>query len=129
MPEKIQRDAFLYMEPKPPKGEFAQCSTCFMWIPESNTCAIHGEELEVQGTDSCGLYVHGESAFEEAAKLVTEEESGLVTHPVRCENCYYGGKECGLYVKLNKALPELFDLDTKISPQACCNGQTPKEAR
>jgi hypothetical protein len=47
---------------------------------------------------------------------------------VRCENCRWfdvGYSSCGLYSKLNAALPALFALDSKVDPHGCCNAQTP----
>lgn len=118
---KIGRDAFLYMEPKPPKADFAQCASCFMFIPERKECAILGPGYEVLPDDSCGLYVHGDSTFEESAALVTPEESGFVSERVQCHRCVFGGEHCRLYVNLNRQQSEFFDLETKISPNACCN--------
>src|ERR1044071_3959086 len=85
---KLKRDTFLYMEPKEPKDEFAQCSTCRMYLPGKQRCAILGPSLNVPPEASCGLYVHGEpSDDQDAEKIVTTEEAGFVKRQVRCENC------------------------------------------
>ena len=128
---KIGRDAFLYLEPKGKDGsQFAQCSTCMMFMPDEELCSIHGPKLKILSRDSCGFYVQGKPMHEgEAMALVTPAESGLVHREVRCENCQYLGNPqttCLLYEKLNKLLPTKFWLDTKVKKQACCNAQTPK---
>jgi hypothetical protein len=123
---KVTRDAFLYLDPKAPKESFAQCSTCVLMMPGTTTCAIHGPDLDVKGA-SCGLYVHGTPTDDQPQqKLVTPEESGFVRREVRCENCRFfeEGDTCALFVKLNDALPEIFDLETKVADQGCCNAQS-----
>jgi len=125
---KVDRSAFLYMEPKNEENrqEFAQCSTCMMWLYDVNKCSIHGENVEVTGDMSCSLYVEGKPMTAEEhppMPLVTPEESGLVSHPVRCENCTHfdGIRICNLYVALNRKVSDLFDLDTNVDPNGCCN--------
>jgi hypothetical protein len=81
----------------------------------------------MDGGFSCGLYVPGKPVNFPVKKYVTPQESGLVDRQVRCENCKFGGEECGLYKMLNKKMPEVFDLDTKIESKACCNAQTPSK--
>jgi hypothetical protein len=60
---------------------------------------------------------------------VTPEESGLVDRRVQCHRCEFAEKGaiyCGLFAKINKALPEEFDLNPKIHPHGCCNAQQPR---
>jgi len=145
---KNNRDAFLYFDssPKSPRGKFAQCETCRMFVPDEymgndddmDLCIAHGSNVKVGETFSCGLYSgwpkgapNPEVIRDHAAELkkgipgaVTPDESGLVDRQVRCENCLFHNRspsECHLYDKLNKALPELWDLDTKVDPHGCCN--------
>lgn len=126
--EKITRDAFLYFDPKGDKKRFAQCATCMMWTGDKgHTCTIIGQDFPVHGVDSCGVYVHGSNHEDMIGKemaLVTPKEVGFYRGKVRCENCkYLPGKEtCELYVLLNRMMPEIFDLDTKVDPHGCCNG-------
>lgn len=126
---KINRDAFLYLPPKPPKASFAQCATCRDWVSGDRRCVIHGPKINVPGSASCGLYVNGVPRMPgtKTHPDVTPEQSGLVNRAVRCENCKYmeGPALCGLFDMLNKKLPSYFDLDTKIEAQGCCNAQTP----
>src|SRR5689334_9403073 len=85
--KKITRDAFLYLEPKEPKDQFAQCGTCRMFTGKS--CSILGK-TKVTKDMSCGLYVHGPISPSLAGKEVasyTAKEAGLVNRAVRCENC------------------------------------------
>ena len=127
---QVTRDAFLYLEPKHEKNRasFAQCRRCHMWTSKKHKiCMIHGRDEEVEGGDSCGLYVEGDPMPEmagKAMKLVTPKESGLVRQPVRCENCVSfapAASTCKLYVTLNRN-PH-FALKTRVKPQGCCNAQ------
>jgi hypothetical protein len=119
--QKIKRDAFLYMNPKPPQNSFAQCGTCRQFT--GTGCLILGD-TKITKDMACGLYTRGRPQLhmkgrEEA--LVPPKEAGLVNFQVRCENCKYGGSDCQLYEMLNDQLPETFDLETKIDPKGCCN--------
>jgi hypothetical protein len=129
---KLERDAFLYLNPEPGVADFAQCSSCEMWVQGDNRCTIHGPRVRVPGSASCGFYIYGEvqepGYLTEA--LVTAEESGLVDRKVRCENCQWGGPStyrCRLFAGLNERLPDIFDLDEHIEPKGCCNAQLPGE--
>ncbi len=124
--EKVQRDAFIYLDPKPPQDKFAQCGTCMMFTGSS--CTILGKDKKVDAGDSCALYVHGKPQPKmkgKEHKSVTPEEAGFVEgEQVRCENCVYGDKSrgvCKLFEKLNREMPADFDLKEKIHPKGCCN--------
>lgn len=125
---KVKRDAFLYEEPRPPVDKFAQCATCVFFTNPG--CPAIGDKA-VKATDSCGLYCHGKPGSEKPKKpFATPEEAGLVHRAVRCENCSFfeGPNHCGLFARLNKEQPDIFDLDEKVHPKACCNSQMPKTA-
>jgi len=124
-PQKITREAFLYMESD--EEDFAQCGTCWQFDPEQKRCAILGPDFEVDADDSCCLYTKGDPVEgQPMVTRVTPKDAGFVKREVRCENCVYGGKKCELYVMLNKKLPDVFNLNPNIKPRACCNAQTPK---
>lgn len=128
--EFLKRDCFLYLDPKDPKDEFAQCNTCVMWVFRDK-CTIHGPKIDVFGSMSCGLYVHGTPQPRGTATraVVTPLESGLVDRDVRCENCRWGGPEtyiCAFFTMLNNIMPQVFKLDINIEPKACCNAQMPR---
>lgn len=127
----ITRDAFLYLAPKAPKDSFAQCGTCLQFVEGDNRCIILGPAVRVTAQMSCGFYLHGDPKPKGAKseKIVTREEAGLVDREVRCENCAYFAKTCGLYEKLNAKLPGYFDLDAKVDAKGCCNAQEPKAQR
>jgi hypothetical protein len=134
MADKLTRDTFLYLDPVPDVDDFAQCSTCSMWMV-NNLCSIHGSGVYVPGTASCGLYIYGQPNTDpqpgDTKDIVTPTESGLVDRPVRCENCRWGGPqeyECQLFDLLNRYMPDIFELDTAIDPKGCCNAQQPREA-
>lgn len=145
---KNNTDAFLYFDssPKSPRGQFAQCISCRMFVPDKymgtdndmDLCIAHGSNVKVGESFSCGLYSgwpkgspnpevirdHARELKKVIPGAVTPDESGLVDREVRCENCFFHRKspsECHLYDQLNKALPELFDLDIKVDPYGCCN--------
>lgn len=40
---KVTRAAFLYLDPKGNKSQFAQCGTCMMFT--GDTCTIHGKPI------------------------------------------------------------------------------------
>lgn len=127
---RLSRDAFLYLDNLDEIDDFAQCSTCRDWVEGDDRCFIHGSQLEVLGTMSCGFYVCG-TPLEEGSPtfgLVSPMESGLVDREVRCENCRHLVEEsiCGFFKTLNEALPELFALDIEIDRRGCCNAQQPK---
>lgn len=128
---KLGRDAFLYMDPKPPQKRFAQCSTCRDWVTGDRRCVIHGPKVQVFGGDSCGLYVWGtpKPPGTDTEVIVTPKESGFVERLVRCENCQWFGDDgnCGLYQLLNRRLSDTFDLDIRVDAHGCCNAQQPME--
>ena len=136
-PAKIKRDAFIYLDPKGNKKKFAQCETCMMWTgPKHNTCTIHGKDESITVTMSCDFYVHGMPMPKMAGKehkSVTPKESGLVDRKVRCENCgHYSTKptsHCHLFMTLNKAHPELFDLEEGVDKYGCCNANVPMKEK
>lgn len=119
----IRRDAFLYLDPKPPENQFAQCGTCMMFT--GSTCTIHGLDVPITKRHSCGLYVHGkpmpnEKGHEMAS--VTPEESGLIEAHVRCKNCRFFQAEkswCGLYERMSAG--GVFQLNAAVHPNGCCN--------
>lgn len=126
----IRRDAFLYLDPKAPKNQFAQCGTCMMMT--GLTCTIHGPSVAITKGHSCGYYVHGMPMPEEQGhemKLVTPKESGLIKAQVRCENCQSFEKDqntCTLFMRLNETGG--FDLDSSVNQQGCCNAWVEKSS-
>lgn len=127
----ITRDAFVYMDPKPPVRSFAQCETCTMWT--GRNCVILGDMFPVFARDSCNVYVHGISRLtsEEREPIITPSEVGFVRREVRCENCIaYEPKTsiCKMYKTLNDKVPEFFELDINVHPYGCCNAQTAKDS-
>lgn len=124
--ERITRDAFLYLEPKgsQPKEQFAQCGTCLFRFDQDGCALMHGVKINFQD-GTCAMYSEGEPLFPDAFKDYTKDEIGYTVRQVRCENCRYGGEQCQLYLQLNKALPQAFDLDPKIIPLGCCNANSP----
>lgn len=131
--KKLERDAFLYLNPEPGIDDFAQCSSCQDWVQGDNRCTIHGPRVRTPGTASCGFYIFGDPqpAGTDTEAVVTADESGLVDREVRCENCQWGGPtttRCRFFLSLNERLPDVFDLDEHIEPKGCCNAQLPGEA-
>ena len=119
----LDRSAFIYLPPKGKKDEFAQCGTCIAFMPDRERCAWFGKDDHVIADASCALYVHGKpNNDQKIIGSVTPKQAGYVEAQVRCENCHYvKGQKCTLFEKLNKALPNIFKLDTKIEDKACCN--------
>lgn len=132
--EKVTRATFLYMKPKPgyDPEENAQCESCIHWIDDKDRCELHGKGDDIDGDDSCCLYVAGPNATgKEPLGRVTPKESGLVSRQVRCDNCMFFDPDsepkvhCDFYSQLNRMLPKVFDLDRYVEEDACCNAQTP----
>jgi hypothetical protein len=128
--KRINRDAFLYLDSKGNKKNFAQCGSCTMFT--GSTCTILGPDVKITTEMSCGFYVPGTPDTSMKGKeiaSVTPKEAGLVDRQVRCENCVHvdlDESKCYLFEKLNSSNPSLFSLDTNIDAQGCCNAQTPK---
>ena len=121
---KITCSTFLYMDPKDPEDNFAQCSTCAHFLPESERCTLFGKNDKVIANASCNLYAHGTpKEDQEILNSMSPDVAGYLTGKVRCENCSWFNKDstCGLFQELNK-LKDIFDLDTKVNPKGCCNG-------
>ena len=122
---KITRGAFLYLEPKG-EVQFAQCATCYLFMPGRQRCSIFGPDDVVVANASCGLYVNGTPHDDqEIISAVTPHEAGYVEGQVRCENCTWYDADagtCGLFELLNRADPGAFDCDPQVQAKACCNG-------
>ena len=120
---KIGRDAFLYLAPRIPFEQFAQCSTCKMYT--GIACSIMAQE-SVPPTASCGFYIPGGiNPLLTPQPLVSSIEAGLVDREVRCENCAFYSGVCDLFVRLNNTLPDIFALDEQVDRYGCCNAQEP----
>jgi len=118
---KIKRDAFAYMDGN--QANFAQCESCCWTQPidaHRGLCCLLNHE--VADDDTCGAYVQGWYAGMSPARRLSDEEAGYLKHTqVRCENCRYGGDRCKLYMALNRSAPNIFHLEEKITPLACCS--------
>lgn len=129
---KLTRSAFIYLEQIVPTKQFAQCSTCSLFLPGKERCGIFSEKDEVKANASCGLYIQGSPNDEQEIRgVVTPEDAGYVNGQVRCENCIWFNADpstCGLFEDLNKAMPSVWDLDEKVLAEACCNGWQSKSA-
>lgn len=121
------RSAFGYMEPHPSIPDFAQCGTCPLWLKPHRNCYWLSADDDVLRNDSCILYVQGTPCTDPsilATGTLTKPEVGFHRGSVRCENCSSYDKpvsQCELYVKINRAFPQLFKLKPGVKPRACCN--------
>lgn len=124
-PKKINRSAFLYLEPKDPDSakNFAQCSTCQLFLPKKKRCGLFGPNDHVKANASCGLYIYGTPSDQQKIQnVVTPEAAGYVEGNVRCENCgWYEDGQCMLFADLDKKMSDTFDLGSAVSPKGCCN--------
>lgn len=121
---KIDRSAFIYLEPKNEGKDFAQCSTCQHFLPGKLRCSLFGPDDKVIALASCGLYAAGSPHDDQKIiNAATPQESGYVEEAVRCENCswFNTDKSCGLYQELMQKMPDAFDLEIQVKDQACCN--------
>ena len=119
---KIDRSAFIYLPPKAPMHEFAQCSTCVLFIRDDERCVLFADGDRVIPEATCGLYLHGDPGGEQCMSICTPKQAGYLEGQVRCENCsWLSGGKCGLYEMLNKLKPDVFDLDESVHARGCCN--------
>lgn len=121
---KRGRDAFLYLAPRIPFNQFAQCSTCKLYT--GIACSIMAQET-VPPTASCGFYIPGGiNPLLTPLPLVSATEAGLVDREVRCENCIsFNNGKCELFARLNNTFPDIFALDEQVDRYGCCNAQEP----
>lgn len=131
--EPLDRSIFVYIEPKEGEKEFAQCSTCRMFLPEYNLCSILGTRFKVSPNGSCTEYTPGgpaeESELEHVSAAFAPSEVGYEERPVRCENCRFfstGDYKCDLYHRLNTTYPTIFSLKERVHPKGCCNANAPR---
>lgn len=119
----ISRAAFLYLPPTGDHKDFAQCSSCGMFIPERDQCWLFGPKDKVVADASCGMYIQGTpSNDQEPQNKVTPQDAGYNLGQVRCENCkWLSDGTCTLFELLNTQLPDIFDLDTQVHDKGCCN--------
>ncbi len=134
----IERDAFIYLEPKSRDDRewFAQCKSCRMFVPQMSRCIIHGSKVKVGEGDSCGFWVdwptpdgspNPQVVSDHAAELrkdipgsVTPKESGFVDDRVQCHRCdFFEEGTCYLYRSLG--------LDDQVKHNACCNAWTKRD--
>ena len=121
--DKINRDAFIYLNPKAPTKDFAQCKTCTMFLPNKQRCSAFSESFKVVANGSCALYCNGKpNDNQQINNSVTPEQAGYVVAQVRCENCdWFKDDICKLYEILNNKLPDIFELDENVDLKGCCN--------
>ena len=103
------------------EGTDYECKDCMLFI-KNQRCMVHGKDDVILETDSCGLFIYGESYDKGAPMgLYTPERSGL-THSKNgfsCKRCEYFNppeKKCS-------EVDENSDGDDPgiIHPNACCN--------
>jgi hypothetical protein len=126
--DKVRRDAFIYLEPRNNIKDFAQCSSCSHFMPDSERCTLFSKNYKVVAEGSCSLYVQGVPADNQVIMdSITPKDAGYVVAKVRCENCVaLEGTTCTFFETLNQKIPDFFNLDTKVKPRACCNAWAPK---
>jgi len=123
---KFDRDIFIYLEPQKKQNpkDFAQCGSCFMFMPGKERCSIFPEDFKVIADASCSLYVHGQPTDDQAWKTAVDPKAaGYVKEQVRCENCKWldPGNKCGFFVYLNEKMNDTFNINEKVDPKGCCN--------
>jgi broad specificity phosphatase PhoE len=140
---EIDTDVFLDLKSQPKAGEverveytmlnnYAQCTSCKMFISSKAVCSLHGMDVKIKGSMSCSLHAYGhadESELQHVSAAFTPQESGLVDRQVRCENCKFYCEEdsdCELFEFLNGEVGVAFALNDKVDKHGCCTAQTPK---
>jgi len=115
---KLSKAALLYLEPHSVKKDFAQCSTCMMFMKKESQCMIHKKDIKVTGDMSCGYYIEGKPMEHHT---MDGKETGLYTGNVRCENCKYFEPPGNCH-----ALEET-GAEHDVKHDGCCNGFTATE--
>jgi len=129
---KFDRDIFIYLEPKGkqrPK-DFAQCGSCFMFMPGKERCSIFPQDFKVVADASCSLYVNGQPTDDQAWKTAVDpKQAGYVKAQVRCENCKWldPGSKCGFFAYLNEKMGDTFSINEKVNAKGCCNAWQSKD--
>lgn len=120
---RLDRSAFIYLDPTGEKSTFAQCGSCTFFMPGKERCSLYGKEDRVVADASCGVYVQGKPHDDQKfLNKFTPKNSGYVLGQVRCENCgWFEDGVCHLFRKLNQHMADVWDLDEKVKPQGCCN--------
>jgi hypothetical protein len=147
---RLGRDVFLYMEPRPAldaPASFAQCASCCNFIPDlqmhgavrGDRCLLFGTNFPITDDDSCNLYVpwpagdpckgcvaHGaEELIGGMRASVKPFDVGYVADTkVTCKRCRqfdFVDSACEAMEELNRKLPQMFDLDEKVSADGCCS--------
>lgn len=121
---RLDRSAFVYMEPTDNPDQHAQCTSCFMFMPKKQRCSIFPKDFKVVATASCNLYVSGAPNDNQPFRSsVSPDAAGYVEAEVRCENCSWFNKpnNCGLFTDLNKQPPQIWNLNETVNPKGCCN--------
>jgi hypothetical protein len=133
--ERRNRSIFGYMEPNPDINDFAQCSSCILFLKKKSRCYLLANNFKVLPTDTCIMYVQGtpdKAPGTEPTGALTSKEVGYYRGKVRCENCDASNATdpkrivCTLYARLNTFFPDTYDLDTVIESHGCCNAFFPK---
>ena len=129
---KFDRDIFIYLEPrgKQDPKDFAQCGSCFMFMPGKERCSIFPEDFKVIANASCSLYVHGQPTDDQAWKTAVDPKAaGYVKGQVRCENCKWldPGSKCGFFAYLNEKMSDTFSINEKVNSKGCCNAWEAKQ--
>src|SRR5262249_33804543 len=118
------REALGYLEPRRDIPDFAQCSSCRLWIKPRLRCQYFGEDKEVLGIDACIQYAPGTPLSDPNAKCTNTfkpSEVGFARGKTRCENCdafkpkvsVGTRKGCQVFHDLETSLPKVWKLDAK----------------
>jgi hypothetical protein len=122
---RIDRAAFLYMEPKQGQSpkKYAQCGACWKFTGQSCLEFSTSDKIEAGGT--CGLYSYGTPRADMAGQEsggTTPKDAGYIVREVRCENCVsLNGTTCQRFKDLSESKPEYYKLDASVNPKGCCN--------
>ncbi len=152
---RLDRSALGYVEPRPGidgRQYYAQCAGCIHFVPENamrgavsgDRCVILGADFTVTDDSTCAYFlpwptgVADSDDVAENAEDMVEGEKGSITpwqagflrdtavQCCRCRSFEPEENECSLYEALNTALPNVWALDEKVKPGACCSAWNPQ---
>jgi hypothetical protein len=115
MPGKIPQHVVLYM-PAMFISRDATCGGCEFYNDLLRRCSLFSDDIVVNPTDGCGLYVKGKPHSQPRLDAVSSEVAGFTRGgPFTCQRCKYHR------IKLGSNTGECAKVEGIIERGGCCN--------
>jgi hypothetical protein len=127
VPVKVTKEGSAYVHKE---GTDYRCRDCVLFMPDKKRCAIHGVSDLIQPGGYCTYWVQGKprrgiNMLGAPWESVTPKESGYgeLKNGTKCARCvFFNGSDDCRRVDKNS----VGDDPGKISPQGCCDNQSPR---